>query len=263
MRYVIGTRYRSCAIVIPIEANKVCNIFIEVHDSKEPHCYLTKRFRMFNQGEKRNMVVQMPLTGNAVVCSIFDNPDDKDGNSPNFSCGKIKLMSLPSQLDVVDMTKNHMKEFIRFCGRFCFNAGSLPTFEDKFYVSDAKHFRIKYVNTIMGDSQDEQLTPARISKVTKVIEAAKSKFINMTVPGRFCILSHEYCHLFVNEDMHDELEADLNGLSIYLGLGFPRIEAKEIFYSTFYQSPTEDNLVRLQHIEKFMDSYENIEQKYL
>ena len=79
----------------------------------------------------------------------------------------------------------------------------------------------------------------------------------MTVPNRMAILLHEFSHYYLNDNMDDEIEADLNGLLIYLGLGYPRIEAFEVFTKTFMNAPTEDNMVRFDKIKNFIDNFEN------
>ena len=44
-----------------------------------------------------------------------------------------------------------------------------------------------------------------------------------------------------HENIDDEIEADLNGLLIYLGLGYPRIEGYQAFLDVFQVNPTEAN----------------------
>jgi len=73
---------------------------------------------------------------------------------------------------------------------------------------------------------------------------------------RMAILLHEYSHFYVNEKMHDETEADLNGLLIYLGLGYPRIEAYEAFLKTFVNVPSQQNKARYDTINKFINNFE-------
>ena len=48
---------------------------------------------------------------------------------------------------------------------------------------------------------------------------------------RMAILLHEFSHFYLNDRMEDETEADLNGLLIYLALGYPRIEAYQSFFN--------------------------------
>jgi len=84
----------------------------------------------------------------------------------------------------------------------------------------------------------------------------KKLFDEYTIPMRFAILCHEFSHFYVNKDMHDEGEADINGLLIYLGLGYPRIEAIEAFTNVFLNYPSEENGKRYKKIENFIDNFE-------
>lgn len=78
----------------------------------------------------------------------------------------------------------------------------------------------------------------------------------MTVPMRMAILLHEFSHYYVNDDMANEIEADLNGLLIYLGLGYPRIEAHEAFLKVFISTPSEQNKLRYDRLSKFINEFE-------
>jgi hypothetical protein len=70
------------------------------------------------------------------------------------------------------------------------------------------------------------------------------------------ILLHEFSHVYLNENVDDEVEADLNGLLIYLGLGYPRIEAFEVFAKTFLSVPSDGNRMRYDKIKTFIDEFE-------
>ena len=70
------------------------------------------------------------------------------------------------------------------------------------------------------------------------------------------ILLHEFSHVYLNADVDNEVEADLNALTIYLGLGYPRIEAFEVFAQTFMNAPTDQNEVRYNKIKQFIDEFE-------
>ena len=115
---------------------------------------------------------------------------------------------------------------------------------------------IEYLPTIVDSKGKELTTPARISRMTGRIQVSKSQFDKYTIPMRFAILCHEFSHFYVNEDMHDESEADLNGLLIYLGLGYPRIEACEAFLEVFEHYPSEENGRRYKKIENFINNFE-------
>jgi hypothetical protein len=73
---------------------------------------------------------------------------------------------------------------------------------------------------------------------------------------RMALLVHEYSHFDVNENIDDESEADLNGLLIYLGLGYPRFEGHEAFLKAFMNTPSEQNKVRYDKIKSFIDDFE-------
>ena len=57
--------------------------------------------------------------------------------------------------------------------------------------------------------------------------------------------------------MANETEADLNALIIYLGLGYPRIDAYNVFTQVFHTSPTELNKDRMKIIDDFIRNFEN------
>jgi Zn-dependent M32 family carboxypeptidase len=69
------------------------------------------------------------------------------------------------------------------------------------------------------------------------------------------ILLHEFSHFYLNDDVSNETEADLNGLTIYLGLGYPIREAFAAFGETFIGSPTPQNKQRYDIIDKFIRDY--------
>ena len=70
------------------------------------------------------------------------------------------------------------------------------------------------------------------------------------------ILLHEFAHFYLNKNIDDETEADLNGLLIYLGLGYPRIEGYEAFLQVFEGSPTAENKKRYDVINEFIQNFE-------
>jgi hypothetical protein len=74
---------------------------------------------------------------------------------------------------------------------------------------------------------------------------------------RMAILLHEFAHFYLNENIEDEIEADLNGLLIYLGLGYPRIDGYEAFLRVFEGTPSQENKVRYDVINKFIQDFEN------
>lgn len=257
MRYLIYTGYQSCTIEVTIHAKKSCVVYMNAYDTKIENTFLTRRFSPFYTDEKKTLYIQMPLSGEWTIVELFEDASLGKGN---FECVKIKTVGLATQNAMIATFTPEMRRFIPLAQRFAFNASVLPCYTDKNYTDSGGEFKLKY-STIIQDDGKEQLTPARINKITEIIEVSKAKFLSMTVPMRFCILCHEFSHLFVNEDMYNELEADLNGLIMYLSLGYPRFEAKETFISTFdgagegaqqlFQS-------RYQYIDDFIDRFDQL-----
>ena len=56
--------------------------------------------------------------------------------------------------------------------------------------------------------------------------------------------------------MDNESEADINGLLIYLGLGYPRIEGYQAFLEVFKDAPSNQNKVRYDIIDNFIKNFE-------
>jgi hypothetical protein len=98
-------------------------------------------------------------------------------------------------------------------------------------------------------------TPARISTKNGRIQVSQEAFVPFTIPMRMAILLHEFSHYYVNSDIANETEADLNGLTIYLGLGYPIKEAYAAFGETFIGFPSPENKIRYQIIDKFIKDY--------
>ena len=154
-----------------------------------------------------------------------------------------------------------MREYINFIQKFCYNAGVLrpsdPNNDDDFYISYGTHFYIKYLPTIVDYETGQELTtPARVGD-DGLIEASQKFFVGYSVPKRMAILLHEYSHPYVNLNPDDESEADLNGLTIYLGLGYPRIDGAEAWCDVFDNSDTDANFERLMIIDAYINDFES------
>jgi len=108
---------------------------------------------------------------------------------------------------------------------------------------------------IIGNKGNVLKTPARISTSNGRIQISQEAYIPFTVPMRMAILLHEFSHYYLNSDISDEVEADLNALTIYLGLGYPIKEAYAAFGETFIGSPTPLNKSRYDIIDTFIKDY--------
>jgi hypothetical protein len=191
--------------------------------------------------------VRIPHSCKEVIAEIWI----KDNGSPD-ALRITKFQLLPIQTDPRCISGGYkVKSFVKFAQFFAENAGDLATGT---YYSDDKQFRFDYMPNI----QANVATPARIHNGTGIFQISKQHFDAYTVPMRMAILLHEYAHFNMNVVQQDETEADLNGLKIYLGLGYPLIEAHKSFTRVFMETPSPENKRRYQYIEAFIKNYDNL-----
>jgi hypothetical protein len=256
MNFTIPTRYEEFTLQVSVKILTPTpqKIHITVKDADKENTVFTDRYTTIEKQD--TFFVRMPASGNTAVIQIFN---EKYGNRPKdqentFEVTDIRKTPLEKKLDLIDFSDPLVRSFVKFCTKFCFNAGWLPA--DK-YVSDDKKFTIIYEPTIISSNSGKELTtPARISQMTGRIQVSQKRMVGFTVPMRMAILLHEFSHFYLNTNMEDETEADKNGLLIYLGLGYPRIEGYEAFLKTFIEAPTPENKKRYDIINKFITDFE-------
>jgi hypothetical protein len=254
MNLRLDTRYEEMCLLVKVEVTMPTKVRIKIFDEQKPKIVFTDRYKTINSSF--TFQVNMPITSKSIIISVYD---DKKGNTRQDQEKNIRVVSvdktpLQKRIDVVDIHNPTIAYFVDFAQRFCYNAPYLEA--NKSYQSDNGGFMIEYLPSIIDNKGRELTTPARISRLTGRIQVSKKQFEKFTVPMRFAILCHEFSHFYVNEDMTDETEADINGLLIYLGLGYPRIEALEAFYEVFDNYPSEENKRRSDKIRNFIDNFE-------
>ena len=249
----VPTRHEELTLIIKVLTQEPTKIRIKVIDESQQDTSFTDRYKTVD-GESI-FYVRMPVSPKNALIYIYneDKGNLMQGEDDTFEVESITKGALEKKLDIIDFSNADVKSFVNFATRFSYNAGSLPSGT---YVSDDKRFVIKYLPTIEDNGQ-EQSTPARIDITNGNIEISKKQFVKFTVPNRMAILLHEFSHVYLNDNVDDEVEADLNSLLIYLGLGYPRIDAFEVFAKTFMNAPSEQNKDRYNKIKNFIDNFEN------
>jgi hypothetical protein len=254
MNLRLDTRYEEMCLVVKVAVTMPTKVRIKIFDEQKPKIVFTDRYKTVTSDY--TFYVRMPITSKSIIISVFD---DKKGNTPQSEDKNIKVVSvdktpLQKRIDVVDIHNPTIAYFVDFAQRFCYNAPYLEA--NKTYQSDNGGFMIEYLPTIIDAKGKELTTPARISRISGRIQVSKKQFDQYTVPMRFAILCHEFSHFYVNEDMTDESEADINGLLIYLGLGYPRIEGYQAFLEVFKDAPNQNNKIRFDRIDNFIKNFE-------
>jgi hypothetical protein len=251
MIYTVPTRYEELTLLVKVHTQSPQKIRIKVVDAEQPNTTFTDRYKTV-EGESI-FFIRMPVSANNSYVYVYNEANGNNQEDDSFEVVSITKEQLNKKLDVIDFSNPYVKSFVNFATRFCYNAGSLPTGT---YVSDDKNFVIQYF-AIIEDNGVEQTTPARIDIDSGVIEVSKRQFSEYTIPNRMAIILHEFSHVYLNDNVDDEVEADLNGLLIYLGLGYPRIEAFEVFAKAFMNAPTDQNKLRFDKIKNFIDNFES------
>ncbi len=234
-------------------------IQVIVQDVNKPNTFYTDRWTTVNG--KQRFFVRMPLSPYEALISIYNakNGNLRQGDDTTFKVLKVQAGPLKRKMDCVNWNNPKIRDFVQFAEQFSENAGILSA--GKFpngstYISDEGNFRIDYFDDIRTKRGLVIQTPARISQSKGIIQVSKEHYKKFTVPMRIAILLHEFSHFYLNKNMEDETEADLNGLLIYLALGYPRIEAYQSFLSTFKDTPTEQNKERYEILHQFITNFE-------
>jgi hypothetical protein len=202
-----------------------------------------------------DMYIRMPLAPMNCLVAIYN---EKNGNLPknqdtSFEVVDVKPEDLEITLGKTKMDIPIVRNFVAFAQKFCFSAGWANAGTD--YVSSVGNFKIEYLPFITDNKGKKMATPARISTKNGRIQVSQEAFKPFTIPMRMAILLHEFSHFYINSDISNETEADLNGLTIYLGLGYPIKEAYAAFGETFIGYPSEQNKQRYDIIDKFIRDY--------
>lgn len=238
---------KPTTLVIHLQTNGTQKIGVRVDDILKPYTTYINRIQTINGRGK--FYLRLPQSPEIAKIKVYDNAGD------NFKA-VIEQLPLKAKFTVNEIANPVTKHFVRFAQWFSDKAGILDS-DQTIYISPTGRFRIDYVDNIVNRQTGEVLTtPARINKRTGIIEIARNKFINYTVPMRMAILIHEFAHFFLNKNMEDETEADINALLILLGLGYSRVEANKVFLQVFMRRPSDGNVQRHKIIENMIKNFE-------
>lgn len=268
MRLILNTNTKPLTISFTVSTKSKQNITIRVRDANKPFTYYTDRTG-FVDGT-RKFSVKMPQSPAVSLIQIFntrngDMPVGKDTSfTINDAAGKptISHDKLQTALNCYDSKNPVITNFIRFAQQFSERASILST-NQSVYLSDNGRFRIDYMDVIRDDRTGRPLaTPARISHNKGVIQIAKKYFITYTVPMRMAILLHEFSHFYLNKNISNEVEADLNAVLIACCMGYPLIEIQKAFIEVFKGTPSNQNKMRLKKILAFISNFDEFTFKY-
>lgn len=205
---------------------------------------------------KRRIYFSFPVSPKKLFigCVNSENVQDKDF--------EVQLLEAPLK-DYNIWLDTETRQFLDLAIPFSQVAGfTQGTPNGKIFTTEDKAFTIKYFDIIRDYASGQIMnTPARIGHSTGRIEVAKGKFDKYTIPMRMAILLHEFSHVFKNPkqdlEISNETGADINGLYIYLGLGFSKIDAICVYANVFLKAQTKGNVERMRKIMDYIAKFEN------
>lgn len=220
-----------------------------------------EKWRINSNYAKRDMVVDgertitlsFPVTPETILIGIWNKNNKLDNNfTVEFNEAPLKTYNVWTDFETSEFL-NLAYRFSRVCG---YEFASL-----KGRVISQGKFVIKYFPVITDYMSNKTLsTPARIGHNSGVIEVAKRCFDKYTFAERVMILLHEYSHKYRNPKMglaiENEIGADINALYIYLGKGFSKIDAINVFANVFLKAQTNGNIKRMRAIMDYIARFE-------
>lgn len=212
----------------------------------------------------RTIYFSFPITPKVLmltVCNVH-NPNDK-----SF---EVTLEEKPLQ-DYAIWMDEETRDFSRL-GLYFAQVAGFPTLDGiptalpqgRIFKTGDSQFTIKYYPIIKDVMTGRPMsTPARIGHSSGIIDISQKRFVPYTIPMRFCIECHEFSHKYRNPKMglpiENETGADINGLYIYLGLGFSKIDAIYVYANVFLKAQTPGNINRMRKIMDYIQRFENQE----
>ena len=254
MKMHVNLNEKPSTLMFAIKTAFPKKIYVKVADAEQPNTTFTNRSCTIS-GEDA-IYVRMPIAPKRAVILISSEKEVQGMPDKEYKVVDAKILPLKRKLTSFSHANPTIQRFVKFAEEFSRKAGYISA-KNSVYTSNDGQFRIDYLDDIVDPNGTSLKTPARISKNEGIIEVSKLKFSKYSVPMRMAILLHEFSHFYLNSDMANETEADLNALIIYLGLGYPRIDAYNVFTQVFHTSPTELNKDRMKIIDDFIRNFEN------
>ena len=231
----------SCTLAITLYSDGDNDFSLEVYDAFDDNAVFTSRTGQL-KGEG-TYYVMMPMCPDEAVIELESRND-------SVEIVDIYVEELKTDYSNALFSEQDVISFIDFAEQFSYDAAVLPT--ETSYYSDDEVYLINYLENIKEDGEI-QPTPARISQKDGRIEVSKKDFLEYTIPMRIAILLHEFAHFYLNENMEDEVEADKHSLALYMGMGYPRIDAYNVYLDVFENAPSEENKDRYEKLHKLFN----------
>jgi hypothetical protein len=239
------TNSQPCILGISLSGYDDAEGSLVVYDADDPSKVFTKRDVSLDNNKR--YFVRMPISSEYVVIGA------KGKNGEDIEIVDVEMYDFEENLSHEFFTRDEVNSFIDFAEEFITNSSNLTAGETKYY-SDDDVYTIVY-RDVIKDGGEYVPTPARINQADGTMEVSKKHFDKYSIPMRMAILLHEFAHFYLNDVMTDEIEADRNSLNIYMGLGYPRIDAYNVYLDVFEHSPSELNVDRYEALNRLIRNH--------
>ena len=247
IRKFANTRRKPANVKVGVQVRRPMKVRIRAVDPyKKGAVYID---RLATVQDSKDFEIRMPQSPQKLLIMVSCDQGKAGEDQIKVNLEKINL---PQHIPCLSGKK--VASFLKFARQFSENAGILSAGR---YQSDDGVYTIDYLPVIKHHGRVLS-TPARISNQTGRMEISMKAFRRMTIPMRMAILCHEFSHFYLNEVQKDEIEADLNALTLYMGMGYPVIEAHKAFLETFHNSPSEVNKERYEYLKVFIDNFDTL-----
>lgn len=256
----IQRQFTNQEIRIPIRTRGPQRIVVRAYNPRKANTVYFDTAPVIKNPEM--VIIRIPKMPPAVYIEIYNERAGNIQFDSSFQIGKIVCKPINLPFMIRTFMAPTVKAFAEFSDYFAENAAIISA-QNSVYRSNDGQFEIHYKDVIRDENGKELRTPARVNSKSKIMEIAKKYYINYTVPGRKAINWHEFSHVHKNVNPADELEADKNAITIYLGTGNPTIEAYNVFLKVFKNTPTEINRRRYNELNAYIKNFNSIMTKRL
>lgn len=241
----IKTNQKPSCIAGSIKMKQPCKIRVVCINPYRPA--VSYYDRVFEAEQVEKFEIRLPQSSKEVEVLVWC--ERGVDNIKSVKLRKLALRQFPACYK-----KQSTREFIKFAQAISDKLPYLP--QGDYYSSGKNRFHIQVLDRI-----EDNETPARIHNDLGFIQMSKEKMMQNTVAMNMAVLLHEYSHFFENVDQKDEIEADMNGLRMYLGLNYPRLEAHKAFTEVFDHADHPMNRERYDYIMAYERKFKELKHK--
>lgn len=260
MIYQVQRQFPNQTIKVPVRTFSPTRIVARVLHPRKPYTVYFDTAPVINGSDE--FIIKIPKMPPAVNVELYNENNGNMDFDSTFAVGKISSEPIKQSFIINKIMNPTVSSFAGFSDEFAENAGIMSA-QNSVYASADGKFRIHYKDVIRDDDGRELSTPARINSRTGIIEISRKHYMGYTVPGRKAINWHEFAHLWMNKNQSDEIEADKNAITIYLGMGNPTIEAYNVFLKVFKNTASNLNRKRYDELNSFIRNFHQIMAKQI